>query len=119
MIMDPVTSRVEGIVADLVDAGIRCTINTPVASPPCAVLRMPAMMPAGNMVPCSSRAVVWELFLVAKGSSDWVAWQRLDDMVAKCFELWGPAVRSCTPELYPLDQETDAPAYRLTWEELI
>lgn len=118
--MQSVTDRVGEIVAELNGVGIRCTVSTPVPSPPCAVLRMPALMPAGNSVGvCTSRAVVWELYLVSKGSSDWVSWQRLDGMVAECFALWGPSVRSCTPETYPLDAETDAPAYRLTWEELI
>ena len=117
--MTAVTERAVGIVKELRDAGIRCTLDTPVATPPCAVLRMPSMLPAGNVVPCSNTAVMWEVHLVAKGSSDWIAWQRLDEMRETVWEMYGPTIRSCDPGLFDLDAETQAPSYEISFEELV
>lgn len=117
--MTSVTDRAEEIVQELRAADIRCTLDSAMATPPCAVLRMPSMLPADNFVPCTSTAVMWEVHLVAKGSSDWVAWQRLDQMRETVWSMWGSAIRSCDPGLFDLDAETQAPSYEITFEELV
>ena len=59
------------------------------------------------------------MVLVCKGADNRIAWERLDDMVQTVFDIYGPTITECKATNYPVSNESDAPAYEISFETLV
>lgn len=110
-----------GIAQDLVDrlqqAGVRATLDPRNVVPPIGLLVRPAYQPVGNA--CRNLVADWTLHLIGKGPDQPPAWQQLDDMLSATILVLGAGITAIDPDTYPLNDTTEAPSYRVTFQTVL
>lgn len=104
------------LVDGLRKVGLRATNDPRNVNPPCLLLDRPSLLPVGNGC---NRQVEWVLHAIVTGGDNALSWRSLDEMVQQVFALHGAQVTACTPETWPLNDTTDAPAYRIELQTII
>lgn len=105
------------IVALLRSSGLRATADPRNAQLPVALLQRPNMVPLGNA--CQNLRIEWTLHLLVKGGDNAATWDRLEDMREAVWPLLLNQITSCDADTYPINDTTEIPAYRITFETVL
>ncbi len=114
--------RSDAIVAELGSVGLRAT-NDParfLSILPAVLVQPPAVVPVGNFQSCVSYQAQWTLIVASKGSDSLTNFKRLtDEMLPKVFSLYGPVINDASPDSIDVSENTETPAYRVTFQEVV
>ena len=115
--MVDVLDEAQRIVDRLRQAGLRATADPRNAQPNCCLLERPSMVPLGTY--CENLRVEWTLHLLVKGGDNTATWRLLEDMRQQVWDVLKTTITSCEPDTYHVNDTTEIPAYRITFETAI
>ena len=112
-----VTVERDRIIAQLRATGLRVTADPRNVQMPVVFLQRCAMVPLGNA--CQNLRIEWTAWLIAKGPDNLDAWDRLEQMRQKVWPVLLNKITACDPQTFPINETTEAPAFRLTFETVL
>lgn len=102
----------EALVQQMLDVGLRATLDPRRVDPPCVLVPRPSAEPVGNG--CANMIAQWDVQLIGRGPDQPNAFRQLSELVDAVTSTFGPLIVAIEPDTYPLNEAAEAPSYRVS-----